>query len=223
MSESVLVIWRRSPPAQRRVARSGRDRMNPMTTLRTGGWMRYRVRRIPSMVIPSPGAVWPARVRSPSVMVTWPRMTPLTSKTTMRGPFHLAGGLKAPRALGVQVRHLDDASAASAGGGGTEPLGAREGRELVPPARRLRTDRHQRRSQTRDRRKAHLNSSAENRIRTSRPGQTARTASDRAGIGALPSCRHGRQGGPPAAVPYYLSSVPVCRWPAIRSAPRDGR
>ena len=38
------------------------------------------------MVMPAPGAVWPAIVMFGPVIRTLPRITPLTSKTTMRGP-----------------------------------------------------------------------------------------------------------------------------------------
>ncbi len=41
---------------------------------------------MPSTVMPAPGAVWPAIVMYGLVMRMFPRMTPLTSKTTIRGP-----------------------------------------------------------------------------------------------------------------------------------------
>src|SRR5687767_11109758 len=55
----------------------------------------------PSTVMPAPGAVCPAIVMYGLVIRMFPRMTPLTSNTTIRGPSaaHAAARLPAPEAL----------------------------------------------------------------------------------------------------------------------------
>ena len=86
---------------------------------------------LPTMVMPAPGAVWPAMVMSGSVMSKSPLMTPLTSKTTMRGPAVRSASSRLPGPVALEGGDLDDLPAATTAHLGAEPLDSGEGQHFI--------------------------------------------------------------------------------------------